>query len=52
MQPAEPKRRVVVTGLADEQVPVEQFFATFDWDGPGPDAALLSAEDFLSALES
>ena len=42
----------VVTGLADEQVPVEQFFATFDWDGPGPDAALLSAEDFLSALES
>ena len=48
----QPAPRPVVVGLSDERMPVAQYFDAFEWDGPGPDAERLSAEDFLSALET
>ena len=37
-------------GLSEEGLTVEAYFERFEWDGASPDAALLSAEDFLAAL--
>jgi hypothetical protein len=39
-------------GLADGGVLVCDYFDDFPWDGEPPDATRLSAEAFLSALES
>lgn len=47
-----PEPRPVVVGLAEERVPVAQYFDAFEWEGSGPDATVLSAEDFFSAFES
>lgn len=52
MPAPEPSKRPVVVGLSDELVPVAEFFDAFEWAGTGPDATVLTAEDFLSALET
>ena len=39
----------LLTGIPNEAVRVADYFIQFDWEG-SPDADLLSAEDFLTAL--
>ena len=55
MPPGEPQLTLVkpkselLTGIPNEAVRVADYFGQFDWEG-SPDADLLSAEDFLTAL--
>ena len=46
-----PPPEELVIGLADASVQVARYFETFDWEGAAPDPGVLSAEDFLAALD-
>ena len=48
--PTPEQPRAIAIGLADEELAVAAYFDAFPWEGAAPDAATLSAEDFLAAL--